>query len=74
MPFIPTSVDGARDLSSESNGVHQFVHGSGRFEKLSLQLRRQRVPLHDRRRAETSQNFLLVANEDCFTGTTPAPV
>ena len=46
--------------------------GSGRIEKLSLQLRGQRVPLHDRRRAETSQNFLLVADQDCFTGTIPS--
>src|SRR5437899_1785923 len=52
-------VQKASDLSSESSSLQQLAHGAGIVEELSLQLRRQGIPLHDQRCPEASKDMLL---------------
>jgi hypothetical protein len=49
-------VQEAGHLLLECACLQQLSHGTGIVEKLPLQLRRKRVPLHDNRRAEAPKN------------------
>jgi hypothetical protein len=60
----------ARDLTSQSIVFQQIAHGAGVIKKCLLQLCRQRIPLHNQRRPQASQDMLLFRRQSCFAGPT----
>jgi hypothetical protein len=60
----------ARDFTSQSIAIQQLAHGAGVIDKFPLQLCRQRVPLHDQRRPQASQDMLLFRRQSRFAGLT----
>lgn len=53
-----------------SIAVQQLAHGAGVIKKFLLQLRRQRIPLHDQRRPQTPQDMVLFRSQSRFVGPT----
>src|SRR6185437_15725598 len=62
--FILVLVQKSGDLPAERRCLPQFSDRPGGIEDLPLQRRRQAVPLHDDRRAETAQNLLFFGSKD----------
>jgi hypothetical protein len=60
----------ASDLSSRSGGVQQLTLGTGIVEEVPLQPCRQRVPLHDQRRAQALQDTPLFRCQSPIAGPT----